>query len=478
VGPRTQALKQIIPISANTLLLAADILVIALSMLLGYWFYHFLYANLGLGKAEQPLEQYLRLTLITAVLILLMFERLGLYRRTMSIMNIEEIRGIFKAVFYTALLLFTASFYFKDITYSRLIVTYSLVFLLVLLNIERYIAYKIFQYMHVKGIGVKRALVYGAGEAGRALVERFVRSPRLGTLPMGFLDDNPNLWGKMVKSSSDEMKYELPVLGGFDQLLDAARATASDELFISLPSVSHERIAEIIRHCEQIHLKFNFMPNLYDYKLQHIAVRSLDGIPLLTVKEQRTPALSLFLKRILDLGLALVAIVVLSPVFAALAILVKKSSPGPVLFRQERVGLNGRLFNMYKFRSMYVNAPKYAVTPNSSDDPRITPIGRFLRRTSLDELPQIFNVLLGDMSIVGPRPEMQFIVDQYTPIQRERLRVKPGITGLWQISADRAKPIHDNIEYDLYYVENTSPILDLVIILRTVLGVIKGRGAW
>jgi exopolysaccharide biosynthesis polyprenyl glycosylphosphotransferase len=396
----------------------------------------------------------------------------------MSIMNIEEIKGIFKAVFYTALLLFTASFYFKDITYSRLIVTYSLGFLLVSLNLERYIAYKIFQYLHVKGIGVKRALVYGAGEAGRALVERFVRSPRLGTLPLGFLDDNPNLWGKMVKSRSDEVKFELPVLGGFDQLLDAARACSAEELFISLPSVSHARIAEIIRHCEQINLKFNFMPNLYDYKLQHIAVRSLDGIPLLTIKEQHTSPLSLFLKRIMDLSFAGAAVVMLAPVFAVIAFLVKRSSPGPIYFKQERVGLNGRLFSMYKFRSMYVNTPKYAITPNSAVDPRITPIGRFLRRTSLDELPQLINVLIGDMSIVGPRPEMPFIVEQYNPIQRERLKVKPGITGLWQISADRAKPIHDNIEYDIYYVENTSPILDLVIIMRTIFGVIKGKGAW
>ncbi len=475
---RAQTLKRLIPRSVFFLQIVADILVTAGSMLLGFWFYHLVFAKMGIGKGEQPLDMYLRLTLITIVILLLILERKGLYRRTMSIMNIEEVKGIFTSVLYAAVILFTASFYFKDITYSRLIVTYSFIFLLVFLTVERYVAYKIFQYLHGKGIGVQRVLIYGAGEAGQMLVERFVRSPRLGTMPLGFLDDNPELWGKTVKSRSDEVKYDLPVFGGFEKLLDTAVAGDVDELFISLPSVSQTRIAEIIRYCERINLKFNFMPNLYDYKLQHISVRSLDGIPLLTVKERHIAPWNFFLKRIMDIIIASAAILVLSPVFIIIARLVKKGSPGPALFKQDRVGREGEIFSMYKFRTMYVDTPKYALTPDSSEDPRITPLGRLLRRTSLDELPQLFNVLKGEMSVVGPRPEMPFIVEQYNQIQRERLKVKPGITGLWQISADRAKQIHENIEYDLYYVENVSPLLDLVIILRTVIGVIRGRGAF
>jgi len=457
---------------------AADVLVTAGSMMAGYGLYHFIYLKFGLGRGPQPFEMYFRLCLITIVILLLVFERMGLYRRTMSIMNIEEVKGIFKAVLYAAVILFTASFYFKDITYSRLIVTYSFIFLVISLNIERYVFYKIFQYLHVKSIGVTRGLVYGAGEAGQMLVERFIRSPRLGTLPIAFLDDNSELWGKTIKSHSDEVPYDLPVLGGFQMLKDAVELTNADELFISLPSVSQTRIAEIIRHCEQIGLKFSFIPNLFDYKLQHISVRSLDGVPLLTIKESRITLWNVFIKRCLDLTIGGACLLCAVPIMLIIAILVKRSSPGPVFFKQERVGLNGRKFFMYKFRTMYVDTPKYALTPDSSDDPRITPIGRYLRRTSLDELPQIFNVITGDMSLVGPRPEMPFIVDQYDEFQRERLKVKPGITGLWQISADRAKQIHDNIEYDLYYVENTSPLLDLAIILRTIFGVIKGRGAY
>jgi exopolysaccharide biosynthesis polyprenyl glycosylphosphotransferase len=225
-------------------------------------------------------------------------------------------------------------------------------------------------------------------------------------------------------------------------------------------------------------LKFFFIPNLFEYKLQSVTIESLDGVPLLTVKESHISWWMLIVKRIMDIIFASVCIIFLAPVMAVFAILVKRNSPGPAIFKQKRVGLNGKQFQFYKFRTMHVDTPKYAVTPGSGDDPRITGIGRFLRRFSLDELPQLFNVLKGDMSMVGPRPEMPFIVETYSDIMANRLRVKPGITGLWQISADRAKQIHDNIDYDLYYVENFSPLLDVVILLRTIFMAVIGRGAY
>ncbi|MCK4245202.1 MAG: sugar transferase [Candidatus Omnitrophica bacterium] len=183
------------------------------------------------------------------------------------------------------------------------------------------------------------------------------------------------------------------------------------------------------------------------------------------------------LKRIADIVFSALLLVISSPLFIILAILIKRDSPGAVFFRQERVGKNGRLFSMFKFRTMYAEANKYDYHPRGRDDARITKIGRMLRKTSLDELPQLMNVITGEMSLVGPRPEMPFIVKEYSQIQKQRLTVKPGLTGLWQISADRSKPIHENMEYDLYYVNNHSPLLDLAIILRTVISVIRGIGA-
>jgi len=475
---RANTFNSFVSRSSFAIQVIADVIVITGSMLFGYWFYHKIYFQVGIGRGAQPFEMYLRLTLISNIIMLLAFERQNLYRRAISVMNIEEIKGIFKSVFLTAVVLFTASFYFKDISYSRLIVTYSLLFLLVFLNIERYFFFKLFQKLNTKGIGVRRALIYGAGEAGQMLAERFIRSPRLGVLPVGFIDDNVQFWGKKIHSHSDEVKFKLPVFGGYDQMLEAASTHNIDELFISIPSVPQTRIAEIIRHCEEINLKFYFIPNLFDYKLQSVTIESLDGVPLLTVKESHIVWSYLVIKRIMDILISSAALVLLAPLMILVTFLIKRDSPGSAIFRQERIGLNGKPFQIFKFRSMFIDAPKYAITPEDKQDKRVTRMGSFLRRSSLDELPQLINVFRGEMSIVGPRPEMPFIVEKYSPIIRERLKVKPGITGMWQISADRAKQIHDNIDYDLYYIENFSPLLDIVIIIRTFFMAIKGKGAY
>lgn len=173
-------------------------------------------------------------------------------------------------------------------------------------------------------------------------------------------------------------------------------------------------------------------------------------------------------KRALDLMISLVLLVLLAPLLALIALLVCVDSPGPALFVQKRVGRNSELFNIYKFRSMYADSPRYEYSPTTSRDPRISRMGRLLRRTSLDELPQLLNVLLGSMSLVGPRPEMPFIVQHYNEQQRQRLSVTPGITGLWQLSPCRGYPIHQNVHYDLYYIRNRTLLMDIGILLQTL----------
>lgn len=175
-----------------------------------------------------------------------------------------------------------------------------------------------------------------------------------------------------------------------------------------------------------------------------------------------------FCKRAVDLVLSALLLVLFAPLLALIAVLVRLDSPGPALFIQKRAGRNGKLFTIYKFRSMYAGSPIYDFSPITSRDPRITTIGRLLRRTSLDELPQLLNVLLGNMSLVGPRPEMPFIVQQYNEQQRQRLCVIPGMTGLWQLSPFRGLPIHQNIHYDLYYIRNRTFLMDIAIIVQTL----------
>jgi lipopolysaccharide/colanic/teichoic acid biosynthesis glycosyltransferase len=182
-------------------------------------------------------------------------------------------------------------------------------------------------------------------------------------------------------------------------------------------------------------------------------------------------------KRSFDVLGSLLLLVVLSPLLFLTAILIKLDSPGPVFFRHDRVGRHGRHFLLWKYRSMKTSVPKYEMSPRSSADVRLTRVGRLIRRLSIDELPQLFNVLQGQMSLVGPRPEMPFIVARYRPLERQRLAAKPGITGLWQISAARSFPIHEHLHYDLHYIRNQNAILDCAILLRTITAVLGGVGA-
>jgi lipopolysaccharide/colanic/teichoic acid biosynthesis glycosyltransferase len=200
----------------------------------------------------------------------------------------------------------------------------------------------------------------------------------------------------------------------------------------------------------------------------------LDGLLLSSVGKIDSRSGYELVKRILDAFLATVLLVLLAPLLIPIAVLVRYDSEGPCLFAQRRVGRDGRIFNLYKFRTMSVDAPAYDYCPKDSSDARITRIGRFLRRTSLDELPQLFNVLKGEMSLVGPRPEMPFIVDNYTPQHRQRLRVTPGLTGLWQLSGDRAYLIHENIEYDIYYIKNRNLFMDLAVLIHTLFFAMRG----
>jgi lipopolysaccharide/colanic/teichoic acid biosynthesis glycosyltransferase len=183
------------------------------------------------------------------------------------------------------------------------------------------------------------------------------------------------------------------------------------------------------------------------------------------------------IKRTWDLIVSFILLSLLSPLFVLIVMFVCLGSPGPAFFRQRRIGKDGVEFLIWKFRSMHVSTPKYAPSPTSNVDLRMTYVGRIIRRISLDELPQLLNVLMGDMSLVGPRPEMPFIVEQYSPSERRRLAVRPGITGLWQISPARAFPIHENLQYDLHYIQHQNLILDVSILLRTVTAIIRGVGA-
>ena len=473
ISSHTPSARQM-PIIIMVALLIGDVITIALAMYLGYEFYHLI----DIGAGPQPLELYIRLTIGAIIVMIVIFQLIGLYEPEISVLNIAEIRKIFKATLIGLLVFFFLTFYLKNISFSRLIITFSAVFLFITMSFERLIFYKLHQKLHAKGFGVNRVLIYGAGEVGRLLLKRLMQSPALGYLPVGFLDDDQQKYGKLIASDNSALSCSLPVLGNLQDFDELVQKLKIDEIFVTITSLQTESFTRIIHKCRELGVDFRFVPNLFDLKVQKIFVSGIDGIPLLSIKAPKVDPLYASVKRVFDIVVSSLVMLLMSPVFLLIIMLIRRDSPGNVFFKQKRVGLKGREFTMYKFRTMWSDAKPYDWTPANLDDNRITPFGKFLRRTSLDELPQFWNVLKGSMSIVGPRPEMPFIVKEYNELTRDRLAVKPGITGLWQISADRGKQIHDNIEYDLYYIDNCGILMDMVIVIRTLYFAIRGIGAF
>jgi lipopolysaccharide/colanic/teichoic acid biosynthesis glycosyltransferase len=286
------------------------------------------------------------------------------------------------------------------------------------------------------------------------------------------IDDHPAIHGNAVLEMGYRRRRSVPVHRG-PITAETLKLYRCSVLILALPNLSSDRQAEAVYAAKQAGVRIAFLSGLELQEQRWTQSIDLDGFSL-------TPKVAPLLtwhytmaKRAVDLIVSAFLLVLISPLLLLIASFIKLDSPGPALFIQKRVGRNGELFNIYKFRSMYENAPRYDFSPATSRDFRITRIGRFIRKTSLDELPQLMNVFLGNMSLVGPRPEMPFIVQDYTNEHRQRLQLIPGITGLWQLSADRAFPIHENIQYDLYYIRNCGFFMDIAILIHTLFFAIR-----
>lgn len=449
------------------------------SFLLSYWLYIGPLKQVGpiIGWSPQTLPEFTVMASGIAVLYIVLLDRESLYRREISLLNVKELRGMFHVGIYAAAIVLSLSFYIRSQSFSRVMFTLALALTPVALYFQRQVFYNLHVLFHQRGLSQRRIFIFGAGAIGTHLAKRLYSSPSLGLYPVGFLDDDQTKIGQAVRWTGTCPRGGVPVLGG-ESALEQWNQHSVDLVLIALPSASFERNQALVEKCVSLGLPYAIVPNAYEKFIQRVESFEIGGIPLIRRRATRASLFYLLSKRALDIVLSIVFLTLLSPFVLFIWIAIKFDSEGPVLFKQKRVGLNGKEFSCYKFRSMYTSAPKYARTPADPSDPRITKVGRWLRRTSLDELPQLFNVFRGDMSLVGPRPEMAFIVENYSPLERQRLLAKPGITGVWQISAVRGEPIHANIEYDLFYLENRSILLDLAIIVKTILSVIRGVGAY
>ena len=323
-------------------------------------------------------------------------------------------------------------FFYRRLFYSRFIFIYAGVVIIVLLGLARLMRNMVLARLRAAGQGVDRVLIIGAGEVGRTVMRNLIAQPELGYRVVGFLDDDP------AKSTADI--GPIRALGTLDTLPEAIRQNDIDQVIITLPWQYHRKVIRLVTEAEQAGVRARVVPDLFQLSLGGVDVEAVNGIPLISIKESALTGFNLTLKRIVDVVIAGFAMVIISPVWALIALAIRLDSPGPILFRQERVGLHGKPFTVLKFRSMYVNAEEQldklrdhneAAGPlfKMKDDPRRTRVGRFIRRTSLDELPQFINVLRGDMSMVGPRPGLASEVAQYQDWHRKRLAVLPGHHG-------------------------------------------------
>ena len=424
------------------------------------------------GKTHYPQKTIALAAAVASTILVLLLDRDGAYRRGNSLLRIRETERVLR-ISTLEMLLVIPFIYFSG--YEIPLIVFCLCFMVVLvsLTISKQLFYSAVEGMCARGIGTRNVVIYGAGDSGRRALSALVRSPKLGLTPVVVIDDDPGLAGTELFELNYQRKRSVPVINA--HLTQSLFEDYNASLFlIAIPSLAPERFNEVVNAAHDAHVGVAFLPPRSPDPTQAVNFIDVDGLFFGLYGATRPWTTYDPFKRFLDLLIAGVSLAVLSPLLAIVALLIRADSKGPILFVQMRVGKHGQCFSIYKFRTMYIDVPQYASSPVNGEDPRITQIGRILRRTSLDELPQLLNVLRGDMSLVGPRPEMPFVVEEYTPSQMQRLDVIPGITGIWQLSADRAYPIHENIQYDLYYIRNRGIFMDLAILLHTLPFAMRG----
>lgn len=351
---------------------------------------------------------------------------------------------------------------------SRLFYGYFYLIDMALLSVGHVGVFETLTLLRRRGRHVRRVLLVGAGIHGRHVAIRLRGRESAGLALVGYLS----------RPEEDEVPG-LERLGGPDDLLEMVEAARIEEVVMALPAEAHVDALRMTADLEDTSVSVRILPDVFEMAAMKARVEDFYGLPLISIREPSISPVQARVKRAFDLVLSAVLLVLLSPMMLAAALWIRLDSAGPILIHQRRVGAGGLPFYMHKFRTMVWEPDDldrgFAKRP---DDPRVTRAGRFLRRTSLDELPQLWNVLRGEMSLVGPRPELPAIVDLYEPWQRKRFLVPPGMTGWWQVNGRSERSMHLNTEIDLFYVQNYSILLDVQILLRTLGAVIRGRGAY
>lgn len=421
---------------------------------------------------DQPIQQYGAFLLLYVALIVLLCQWQDLYRTPRTRSAADESLGVVKAVFFATLLL-TAFIYLSGVKIvSRIVVLASLLANSATMVAWRYAKRRIVIHRVEQGIGARTAVIIGAGRVGQALASELETNKLLGYRFAGFLDANH--------------VGDPRILGRVDDLPRIVRVQFVDDVFITIPS-ERELVKRIAAEAHLHRVDVKVVPDLFDGLAWNAPLQHIGEFPVMDVCRKPIPTFGLFVKRVLDFSVAAIALILTLPFLLFAAVQIKLDSPGPVFYCSRRVGKKGRSFTFYKFRTMVANADALKDELRSrneregpcfkiADDPRITRMGRFLRRYSIDELPQLWNVVKGDMSLVGPRPHPLDDYAQYSLEDLRRLEVKPGITGLWQVTARQDPSFETNIRLDLEYIEHWNLWLDFSLLLQTLPQVLQGAG--
>ena len=430
--------------------------------------------------ALTPFNYFQSLEIGIVVGLLLIFALRGLYNIRLTGTWFRQVWTIVSSTTLGVAFLITYYFIIQPISNSRLLVPFVWATAILILCFARLIVSSIIGILYRLGLGETRLLVVGSGRLGKMIMQHIVANPNLGYNIVGFLHD-------MNEPPSDFGRFKM--LGTLDDLGMVIRSMQIDEVIIALPSHLHQQSIRSVRLCERLGTSFKLVPDLYELSLSRIDMEAIEGIPLIGIKQVSINSMQQIVTRIADMIIAFLILIIGLPIWLCIALAIRLSSSGPIFYKQTRIGLNGRPFKVYKFRSMYKNADARLadLMPHNEvqgplfkikDDPRITPVGKFLRHISFDEIPQLFNVIKGEMSLVGPRPPLPHEVALYEEWQKGRLAIKPGMTGLWQVRGRSNISFDEGVLMDLYYIENWSLRLYFQILLRTIPAVLFRRGAY
>jgi exopolysaccharide biosynthesis polyprenyl glycosylphosphotransferase len=460
-------------VGAAIALMAVDLVAANAALLLAHYV-RFVSGAFGYEELH-PLRSYVGIGVLQTIILPAVFAAHQMYRPRRVVSRLDEIWGIFTCYSITSVLVMVASaFLWRDFGPSRLLVALLWVIGIVLVSFGRLITLTIQMSMRARGMGEDRVLIVGEGEPVRMVLQRFRQVPELGYKPVGCL----------IAPGSDGSRADLPVLGTIHDIAGVIPEHRIDDVIVAMPTLSHDQLIEIISLCQGQRVNIRVFPDLFQMLSSGLETVDLAGLPLLTIRDTAMRGWDVAVKRTMDVVGAAIGLVLLSPLMLMIASVIKLTSPtGPVFFCQVRVGLDGRPFQCLKFRSMRPDAEKETGPIwATANDPRKTRLGTFLRRSSLDELPQLINVLIGEMSLVGPRPERPHFVEQFrrsVPRYWDRHREKAGITGWAQVNGLRGNTsIEERTAYDLWYVENWTPWLDIKIMLRTLFVVFRDRNAY